>query len=513
MNTETTNTNPSRASAARRRSGRFAPAATRRSGAVAAAANRRSGPVAALLSAVFPGLGQAYLGDRRMAVIFAAPVIALLIFGALMLTNRGAALRLLDPTVSFALVIVVLLFGIWWLAAIFHAWRGGLRNGTASVATILALVLLVGAADVYGAVYFWRIHNGSEGIFTGNPLDATLPPPTPPGAIALPPGVTPDPNATPTQRPPDYVNPREEPTNQPEPNIEPGAIPGFDITQIDAESDGLLNVLLVGLDWQPGRSSKRTDTILVVSANSDTGEVLMFSFPRDIARFPLYNGGVYDSRINTFAGFANRNPQLYPEGGMRALAHEVGYLLGIPIDYYASVNMPGFISVVEQVGGITVDNMRHIRDNNLQFYLAPGTHRLGSADALRYVRSRHGSGGDFGRAERQQQVLAALRREILKPENIAKLPDIVESLSQVINTDFPPGQLDQLVALADQVQAEPSESWIFRYPEWAVNMRRVDTGIRTAIVLRMDKIAALSIEQFGEKSLWNGRSAPSPVTP
>jgi LCP family protein required for cell wall assembly len=266
----------------------------------------------------------------------------------------------------------------------------------------------------------------------------------------------------------------------------------------------------VGLDWQPGRTSKRTDTILVVSANSETGEVLMFSFPRDTARFPLYDGGTYNGKINTFAGFANGDVERYPERGMRSLAYEVGYLLGIPIDYYASVNMPGFMSVVEQVGGVTVTNTRNINDDRLQFYLEPGTYRLNPADALRYVRSRHGSGGDFGRNERQQQVLAALRRELLKPDNIGRLPDIVEALSQVINTDFPPEQVDQLVELADRVQEEPSQSWVFQYPEWATHLRRIYTNGRSVIFLRMDKIAALSIELFGEKSLWNGKKVPPP---
>lgn len=476
------------------------------------AADRRSGAVAAFLSAIFPGLGQAYLGDRRTALIFAAPVIALIVFLVLVVSSRGAAYRIIDPTIAFGLLILVVLFGIWWIGAVVHAWRGGWHEGGASIAIVALLVLTVGSADVWGAVSLWRVRNGGERIFTGDPLNES-PPPATLSPTPLPPGVTPDPNATPTQRPPDYVNPHEEPTNQPEPNIEPGATPGFNITQIDAESDGLLNVLLVGLDWQPGRTSKRTDTILVVSANSETGELLMFSFPRDVARFPLYNGGIYNGKINTFAGFANRNPELYPDGSMRSLAYEVGYLLGIPIDYYASVNMPGFMSVVEQVGGITVNNTRDIHDTNLQFYLAPGEHRLNAADALRYVRSRHGSGGDFGRAERQQQVLSALRREFLKPQNIIRLPDLVEALSLVISTDFPPGQIDRLVELADQVQAEPSESWIFKYPEWADHLRQTETGGRSVIFLRMDKIAALSIEQFGEKSLWNGRLVQPPQTP
>ena len=472
------------------------------------APGRRSGGVAAFLSALFPGLGQLYVRDRTTALIFAAPVVALIAFVVFLLTNRSAAVRILDPTISFALMILVIVFGFWWIGAILDAWRGGEHRAVSSIAIAMILVLLVGSADVWGAVYFWRIHNGSEQIFTGNPLDATAPPPTP---TPTPVGATANPLATPTQRPPDYVDPSDDPPDDVPPTIEPGPTPEFDIRTIDAEDDGLLNVLLVGLDWQPGRDSKRTDTMLVVSANSDTGEVLMFSFPRDTARFPLYNGGTYHGKLNTFAGYANRSRDVYPDGGLKSLSYEVGYILGIPIDYYASVNMPGFMSVVDLVGGVTVENTRPINDDQLQFYLEPGTYRLDAADALRYVRSRHGSGGDFGRNARQQQVLAALRKELLKPGNIAKLPDIVEALSQVINTDFPPDHIDQLVALADRVESEPSRSWVFGYPEWATYLGHTVTGTaRSVTYFRMDKIAALSMELFGDKSLWNGKKVPPP---
>ena len=278
-------------------------------------AARKSGALAALLSTLFPGLGQAYLGHRRTALIFAVPVLALIAFVGFLLFNRSAAVRILDPTVSFAVMIVVILYGVWWVAAILNAWRGGEHRTVASVAVALILVLLVGSADAWGAVSLWRVRNAGEHIFTGNPLDVSppaatpTPTPTPVGAA------TPDPLASPTQRPPDYVDASDDPANEPTPTIEPGPTPEFDIRSIDAEADGLLNVLLVGLDWQPGRTSKRTDTILVVSANSETGQVLMFSFPRDTARFPLYDGGTYNGKINTFASFANGNVGTLPGAG------------------------------------------------------------------------------------------------------------------------------------------------------------------------------------------------------
>ena len=405
-------------------------------------------------------------------------------------------------------MLMVIGFGIWWVAAVVHAWRGGLHKGFASVAVVSVLILVIGVGDAFAAVSMWRVRNAGEQIFTSNPLDATVPPATP-SPTPLPAGQTADPLATPTPRPPDYVPPEEEePSDEPPPTIIPGATPGFDITAIDAHDDGLLNVLLVGIDWKPGRDSKRTDTILLLSVNSDTGEVLMFSFPRDTQRLPLYNGGTFGGKINTFARYANMHPDIYPDGGMQALKYEVGYLMGIPIDYFASVNMPGFIEVVRQVGSVTVNNTRNINDDQLEFYLAPGVHTLGPEDALRYVRSRHGSGGDFGRNERQQQVLTALRKEMLKPQNLAKLPDIIEALSLVITTDFPPDQIDQLLALSDTVEEEPSRSWIFKSPQWAKHLPGNKTGGRPLTYPLMDKIAALSIEIFGDKSLWNGKPVP-----
>jgi hypothetical protein len=135
---------------------------------------------------------------------------------------------------------------------------------------------------------------------------------------------------------------------------------------------------------------------------------------------------------------------------------------------------------------------------------------LNAEDALRFVRSRKGqSGGDFARAKRQQEVLSALRREMTKPQNLPRVPDIAEALAQVISTNYPPNQIDQLLALAEQVDDEPSQQWILKNPDWAEIQRRAETGRRTAIVPRMDRLAELSRQVFGEASLyWNG-SAPT----
>jgi LCP family protein required for cell wall assembly len=465
-----------------------------------------------LLSFIFPGLGQAYLGRPRDALRFGLPVIVVLLVVAVFVITSGglsgAGARALDPAIAFPAAIVVFFLGAWWILAILHAWRNGARLSSAAIAVPLALVFVVGVADVFGATSLYRM--GNAGIaFTDPNRDPTtnegLRPSARPTAPPTPAGQTADPQATHTQPPPDVQYPEDsEPPDEPSPSLAPGPTPGYDITEIDAESDGYLNVLLAGLDWWEGRVGTRTDTMLVVSVNSETGEVKMFSFPRDLQRFPIYNGDTFNGKLNSFAGVSKNYPEKFPEPGMPSLAYQLGFLLGIKIDYYASVNMEGFQEVVDIVGGITIYNDREIADDHLQFYLPVGEHRLGPADALRYVRSRKGqAGGDFARAKRQQVVLAALRREMLKPQNLPRAPEIAEALAEVINTNFPISQFDQLLELAQTVEDEPSGSWILKPPLYAKHLPRAETGGRSVMHPLMDALEALSIEVFGEDSLYN----------
>lgn len=446
-------------------------------------------------------------------MIFAIPVIVLILVVALAVLTGGGLIgfgtRIFDPGFAFPAAIAVIVVGLWWIAAIIHAWRNGRSPSPALIVVPLVLVFIVGAVDVLGATTLYR--TGNAGIAYSDPdRDPTLddgPPPTttPQPTPTQAPGQTPDPQQTPTQPPPDIDYPDDNPSDEPSPSIAPGPTPRFDISQLDPSDDGYLNVLLAGIDWWEGRVGARTDTMLVVSVNNATGEVLMFSFPRDLQRFPIYNGGTYNGKLNTFAGVSKNYPDQFPDPGMPALANQVGFMLGIPIDYYASVNMEGFQEVVRQVGGITVNNEREIADDHLQFYLSAGEHRLNPADALRFVRSRKGqAGGDFARSHRQQQVLAALKKEMLKPENLPRVADIAEALADVINTNYPPNRISELLELAQAVEDEPSQSWVFKNPDWATLIRPSESGLRRPVIIpNLDAIGELSKEIFGDASLYN----------
>jgi LCP family protein required for cell wall assembly len=502
----------------------------------------RSAAVAATLSFLLPGAGQAYVRRWRPALLFGVPglIMTALLLGEIGRGPAQLAGRLLDPAVALAMLAATLFVAGLRIASVLHAWGSARRTPAAWVVLPLLLVLtigshgfaFVGTASMLGAGD--RIASGGDSLLEGPsallPVPVAMGTPTPrptsapsPGQVAhpgsVPPGApageaSPGPGATPAPlgrpRPGPDVNTDadpyndEEPEDDLEPNIVSGPAPEFDVSTIETQADGLLNVLIVGIDWRPGRESRRTDTMIIVSVETDTGAVRMFSFPRDISHFPLYTGGTYEGKLNSFAGYASRNAQKYPDGGLKSLSYQLGFLLGIPVDYYAAVDIPGFENVVRAVGGVTVNNEKEIRDTYIDggsgFFLPAGKHRLNAEDTVKYVRSRHGS-SDFARAARQQQVLSALRREMTRPEKLANLPGIMDAISAVLRTDFPRDRLAELIALAEQVDEDATESYVFRKPYWAKFTPRTETT-RSVTALRIDRLRELSIRLFDSKSLY-----------
>ena len=485
----------------------------------------RSGTVAAVLS-LLPGLGHAYLGRRRTALLFALPVLVLGLALVIYVVASGgitrAGLKLFDPTVAAVAALMSALVALWWALAIVSSWRAGRRRASTSLLVPLGLVVVIAGASIvpavpFGAAWLWQL--SIEDRAFGSSVDPTLggtpaPSPTDPGS-----GQVPTASAPPTSGPTGTPDETPEPTEPPA-TIEPGPSPSFDITTIDAQEDGWLNVLLLGLDTRCAGglvTGANTDTMIVVSANAATGDVHMFSFPRDTAGFPLYLGGRMPGfwKLNTFAGYTKQHPETFPEPGQPALAYEIGYLLGIPIDYYASINVCGFPQLIDMVGGVTVCNAKtiddpgyHWMDGRLGFHLDPGSYHFDGATALAYARSRHGS-SDFARARRQQQLLGAMRSAILAPQNLARLPEIVATVGGIVHTNFPLDRIDELLAMANQVQDDPAGQYVFQPPVWAERPPAGETN-RSVQILKLDVIAGLSIQIFGDASLYEvGGPVPS----
>src|SRR5207237_9295945 len=102
-----------------------------------------------------------------------------------------------------------------------------------------------------------------------------------------------------------------------------------------------INVLLVGIDWAPGRGEHLTDTMLVGSIDPVTGRSAMVSVPRDLYGAHLPDGRNYNAKLNSLLVVATLDRQQYPLGGVTTLKGAIGELLGVRIDYFAAVNLPG----------------------------------------------------------------------------------------------------------------------------------------------------------------------------
>ncbi len=205
-----------------------------------------------------------------------------------------------------------------------------------------------------------------------------------------------------------------------------------------------INVLVMGIDEvldAPPNSeqvfSGRTDTLLLVRINPESGTLNVMSIPRD-TRVQIPGFGM--DKIN----------QANVLGGPELVAQTIGYNLGnIPIDRYVRVNTSAFREMVDLVGGIEVDVPRRMeytdRTQGLYIDLYPGWQTLNGDQAEQFARFRKES-GDIGRVQRQQILLKALRERLTNPTVIPKLPQAIRVLQRYVDTNL---TLEEMLAIAN----------------------------------------------------------------
>jgi LCP family protein required for cell wall assembly len=232
-----------------------------------------------------------------------------------------------------------------------------------------------------------------------------------------------------------------------------------------------VTVLVMGLDyrdWAAGEGAPRTDTMLLLTLDPLARTAGMLSIPRDLwVNIPGFEYG----RINT----AYRLGETYdlPGGGPGLAMDTVEELLGVPIDYYAQIDFGAFVKFIDEIGGVKMDIAEEIKvdplgDNNNKT-IKPGRQTLPGDLALAYARARKTEGGDFDRAQRQQQVVLAVRQRILSfdlmPMLISKAPTLYQELSSGIHTNLSLEQTVQLAWLAQQIPEENIKRGVISPPD------------------------------------------------
>jgi LCP family protein required for cell wall assembly len=426
------------------------------------AAIRHSAVIAALLSFLWPGLGQGWVGSRRRALMFAVPMILLLGVGVLVMIVQGRARALglfLQPSVLLlllALNVAVLGYRVY---AILDAYRDASRRwppipgrGRAAVGLFLLGAVLGGTLLMHGWLGFVGFKTYDTVVAVSHPFSS----PTPSPAPSLPPGETP--------------GPTPEPTPVPTPEPAWGA-------------NGRLDVILVGGDAGPGRFSLRTDTMVILSIEISTGRAALFGVPRNLINVPLPDGpaqhfecGCFPDLLNSIFTYAIAHPEIFPgddeERGYRAVQEAIAELTGLQIDGQVVVTLGGFVRLVDALGGLEMTTKDSVYDtrypdplstHDVTLWIPRGFHHFDGWHALAYARSRH-QDNDYNRMNRQQEVLQALRRQLDPCVLIPRIPELLDIAKDSLWTNIPIERMPDLLEIGARVRPGSIASYQFWPP-------------------------------------------------
>ena len=230
-----------------------------------------------------------------------------------------------------------------------------------------------------------------------------------------------------------------------------------------------MNLLLVGNDSRAELTKDQlaalnagtdsginTDTMILVHVPADGSKASFVSFPRDsFVEIPGYGW----NKLNAAYAYGRMNADedtseaAKSAQGAQLLVRTISQLTGLRIDHYAEVDLLGFFELSSVVGGVEVNLCQAVDDRQWSGAFFPaGPQTISGADALKFVRQRHGINGDFDRIIRQQVFIAGVLRKMLSDEvllDLGKQRELVTAASQALTVD----QNLNLLQLAEQMQS------------------------------------------------------------
>jgi LCP family protein required for cell wall assembly len=406
----------------------------------------RSRYLPAFLDALIPGLGHLAVGRWQRAILFVSPLLIMAI-GALWVIATTSAPRLAATLLSVEVIWGLLAAQALLLASRLLAVGSSLldpalpRPGRRDLLPIALLLAFVIAPQAFAGYATEVAREAADQIFVDPEVAAAEPSGDP----------VPDPS---------FLS-----TAPPRPSTSPSALP------IGERVTGLI----IGVDSGVGRNTYLTDTMIVVSLDRTTRTVSMLSIPRDMVDVPLPDGRQYRDKINSLVSYARRNPQQFPGSdgtGFDVLMDALGTLLNMPIDYYAKVDLGGFVRVVDVLGGVDVNVARAFCDPSYDEYgfsrgfsITAGLHHLNGQQALAYARVRKASGeSDFTRAARQQEVISGIRDSIVGGGFLNDPIGLLQAIGNTVETNIPRELLPDLAELASQVGREQTYRTVVNHP-------------------------------------------------
>lgn len=391
-------------------------------------------------SAVLPGLAHWIAGRRRAAIGIAAVAVALLltVIVLALTTSRTRLLQLaVQPGWLTVIIAGALVVALAWVVLVTGSYRvlGPVRTtGMAQVAVILGLALLsllVAAPPVAVARYAYLQRDLVTNLF-----------------------------------------PDEDPSS----GVAAGPNGGGQTKEPFAGRDEV-TILLLASDAGPDRTGVRTDSVVAARIDTHTGAISLFSLPRNLQQIPFPPGPLHDAYPNGLTGNDGLLNAVYEavtvkpdllkgarDRGAEGVKQVVSYILGIPIDYYAMVNLQGFNDFVDAMGGVTVTITQRLPIGGLLAdgtrvppvgYLEPGTRKLSGSDAQWYARSRR-DGTDYDRMLRQRCLIGAMVQQASPTTVLKHFQELSSATKKLAETDIPRSVLPDLIELGDKMHKAAS---------------------------------------------------------
>lgn len=405
-------------------------------------------------SAIVPGSG--HLALRKRAGWFLLAVFLLLIGGAvyagLTFTQDDLLKYALSPQVLLGAIIACAVLAVLWIAVVLRTFAlarpRGMRTGGRIVATLTVVVLCAVIAAPFG---FAAYTANTQRMLLQNLFPST-------GTAS-------------------------------------GSQSGGQVSQsgdVEAIKKPRINILLVGSDAGPDRTGTRTDTMMVASLDTRSGQTVLFGLPRNLqrAQFPpgspmarQFPNGFHDGRdpnsgeylLNALYKYGNEHPQLAPSGpstvpGLNLLHSSVAQMLGVDLDYFIQVNMAGFASIIDALGGVDVNvgpkpipinglgpNGEQIRPKG---WIPAGQQHLNGEQALWYGRARS-DGSDYMRMSRQRCLIKYVIEQKSPMDLLTNFQAIASATQDHVSTNIPQDVLPALLSLANKARVLPIQSISF----------------------------------------------------
>lgn len=214
--------------------------------------------------------------------------------------------------------------------------------------------------------------------------------------------------------------------------------------------------LLAGVDAADVKKSKgtRTDTMMLLKVNFESGQTELLSIPRDTRVF--INGK--EDKIN----------HAHANGGIKLTMETLREFLKLDVDYYVKVDYEIVKDVVDAIGGVEIDVPRNMEYKEydpsvppLDIDIKKGLQVLDGKNAHDFLRWRNNNDmtrgytmGDIGRIEAQQYFMKELIKQTLKPKNIFKLPKLAETYFKNVETNIPKSIIVKSAMSANKIDVE-----------------------------------------------------------